>query len=170
MTDNPTPTLILGIDPGTLRTGYGVITLESQPTAVAHGVIRPKSSLPLETRLHLIHQDILQAIRDHAPAIIAVEEPYFGRSAKSSMAVGQAQAVALIAAVSQDIPLRRFPPAQVKQRATNSGRASKDDVRLAVQAQLQLPHLPESDAADALAIALCALAALNEETALNAQR
>ena len=168
MTNNLT--LILGIDPGTLRTGYGIITLESQPTTIGHGVIRPKSSLPLEARLHLIHQDLLRIIHEHAPDIIAVEDPYFGKSAKSSMAVGQAQAVALIAAASQHIPLRRFPPAQVKQRATNSGRASKDDIRLAVQAQLQLPHLPESDAADALAIALCAVATLKEEAALNAQR
>ena len=148
--------LVMGIDPGTLRTGYGIITLEPHPRPVAHGAIAPARSLPLEERLHLIHQELLGIIDRHAPARVAVEEPDFGKSPRSSMAVGQALAVALIAAASRKIPVTRFQPSQVKQAATDSGGSTKEQVRLGVQARLLIPGLLPQDAADALAAALAA--------------
>ena len=160
------PTLLLGIDPGTRRTGYGLITLEAQPQALDHGTISPRTSLPLEERLHLIHQSLLELIDRHGPGLIAVEEPFFGKSAKSSMAVGQAQATALIAAASRRVPLLRFPPAQVKHRTTGYGAATKEQIRITVQATLGIPGTLTTDAADALAIALCALSHQQEARAL----
>ena len=152
------PLLVLGVDPGTRRTGFGIITLEPKPSPTEHGIINPKASLPLELRLHLIHQALLELIKEFAPAIIAVETPFFGKSAKSSMAVGQAQAVALVAGASQQIPLLKFTPAEVKQRTTGHGNATKEQVRFAVQAILKIDGHLDTDRADALAIALCAAA------------
>ena len=161
-----TTPLVIGVDPGTRRTGYGVITLEPQPRLVASGVIRPGESLPIEKRLHLIHQDLLALIAKHQPALVAVEEPYFGKSAKSSMAVGQAQAIALVAAASHNVPLTRCQPSQVKLHTAGRGNASKDDIRRAIQAAFQLPNPPPSDEADALAVAFYAVNARNEAHAL----
>ena len=160
--------LILGIDPGTLRTGYGLITQAPVPACVGHGTISPKASLPIEERLHLIHQDLLELIDHHRPVLIAVEEPFFGKSPKSSMAVGQAQAIALIAAASRRIPLLKFPPAQVKQRTTGNGAATKEQIRIIVQATLSIPGRLTTDASDALAVALCAVAQQQEDRVLAA--
>ena len=161
------PYTILGIDPGTRATGYGLITLEAQPQLLAHGLIKPKPSLPIEHRLHWIHQELLELIDDHQPTMIAVEEPYFGKSAKSSMAVGQAQTVALIAAASRNIPIEKYPPAQVKQRITGTGAATKEQVRTAVRMMLQAPASISIDTADAIAVAHCAVTAEQERRALS---
>ena len=93
---------------------------------------------------------------------MAVEEPFVGKSAKSALAVGQAQAIALVSAAKNSIPVRKYTPAQVKYAVTNNGRASKEEVMAMIQAILSLPKTPESDAADALAVALCHLGAQRE--------
>lgn len=160
------PLLILGIDPGTRITGYGLITDEPRPTLHDHGLIKPPSGLPLEHRLHRIHQSLLELADRHRPGLVAVEDTFIGKSAKSSMALGQAQALVLITAASHDIPLRRFPPSLVKRLTTGAGAASKQQVRAAVQMILQAPPDISTDAADALAVAFSAALAGDEQRAL----
>lgn len=160
------PSLILGIDPGTRITGYGLITDEPSPVLHDHGLIKPPSNLPLEHRLHHIHQSLLELTDRHCPSLVAVEDTFIGKSAKSSMALGQAQALALITAASRDIPLRRFPPSLVKRLTTGAGAATKHQVRAAVQMILQAPPDISTDAADALAIAFSAALTGDEEKAL----
>lgn len=163
---NPETRLIMGIDPSTVATGYGVITDEQNPRPVAHGVIRAKGNLPIEERLHQMHTGLLEVIGKYKPDTIAVEEPFFGMNAKSSMAVGQAQAIAFIAASSNRIPLHKYPPATVKTQVTNDGRADKKQVRDLVAATLNIPDLPLTDEADALAVALCHLGSQKEREIL----
>ena len=161
------PKTVMGIDPGTRNTGYGVIENGAQPVPIEHGVLRMKQSLPLEERLHGIHVQLLEVIDRIQPDIIAVEEPFFGKGARSSMAIGQAQALALISAASRRIPLRKYSPATVKVQVTNNGRATKEEVRTLVAAQLSLTDLEHLDAADALAVALCCISRHQAEQVLN---
>lgn len=160
------PELILGIDPGTRVTGYGLILDAAPPALEAHGCIRPPPSLPLEERLHRIHQALLELIESHHPDLVAVEDTYIGRSPKSSLALGQAQAAALIAAASRQVPLRRYPPSLVKEMTTGRGNASKDQVRNALTMILGSPARLATDAADALGVAYTASLCRQQETVL----
>ena len=109
-------------------------------------------------RLNYLHQRLLEIIAQYKPDVVAVEQPFMAKNVKSTLAVGMAQAVALLAAASKGIPIYEYTPAQVKQRVANYGGSSKEQVQEMVKLQLGLPHVPESsDAADALAVALCHL-------------
>ena len=151
---------ILGIDPGTRSMGYGLLEDRGEVVAVDWGAVSLPSSLPIEARLYQLYTHLLNMISIWQPDAMAVEEPFVGKGENQfvgpAMAVGQAQAVALIAAAGQAIPISRYSPAQVKQAVTDHGAASKRQVQEMVRAILNLETLPEpSDAADALAIALC---------------
>ena len=153
---------ILGIDPGTLRMGYGVLAEGPQVEAADYGVIALPSSMPLETRLYQLHTHILNLIAIFRPLAVAIEEPFVGRGERSfpgsSLAIGQAQAVVFIGAASQGIPIHRYAPAQVKRAVADYGAATKDQMRGIVAATLGLSGSLETDAADALAVGLCHLA------------
>ena len=153
---------VLGIDPGTIRMGYGLVEGRDQVVAVDWGVIALKASLALEERLYQLHTHVLNMISMWQPDVVAVEEPFLGRGANKfvgpAFAVGQAQALVLIAAAGQAVPISRYSPAQVKYAITNYGRATKRQVQEMVKVSLGLDTIPSSpDAADALAIALCHL-------------
>ena len=154
--------IILGIDPGTLRMGYGVIVERPAMEAVDYGVIALPSSMPLEQRLYQMHTHIMNLIAIFRPEVVAVEEPFVGRGERSfpgsSLAIGQAQAVVFIGAASQGIPIHKYAPAQVKLAVADHGAATKEQMRGIVAATLGLPGTLESDAADALAVSLCYLA------------
>jgi len=158
---------VLGIDPGTLHLGYGLIEVENwEGRYVTAGVLNAKKSLSLGERLHHIHTELLQLVELLHPDVIAVEEPFVpvegaargGAKAnvRSAIAVGQAQAVALITAAHYGLPVFRYPPAQVKSAVSGYGQGSKGQVATMVGLLLTLPNPPKpSDAADALAVALC---------------
>jgi crossover junction endodeoxyribonuclease RuvC len=152
---------ILGIDPGTLKMGYGVIDAGPTPHADDYGVISLPSKMPLEQRLYQLHTHILNLIAIFNPTAVAVEQPFMGKGDRSfpgpAMAVGQAQAVVFIGAASQGIPVFKYAPAQVKSAVADYGAASKEQMREIVAATLGLKEIPESDAADALAVGLCHL-------------
>ena len=157
---------VLGIDPGTVRMGYGLVeALDSdvgRAEAVDFGVVALKSALPIEERLYQLHSHVLNMISIWVPDVVAVEEPFLGkgeaRFVSPALAVGQAQALVLIAAAGQAIPVARYSPAQVKLAVSDYGAASKEQVQQMVRALLNLDETPSpSDAADALAIALCHL-------------
>jgi crossover junction endodeoxyribonuclease RuvC len=154
--------IVLGIDPGTASTGYGVV--ESDPArrgrllALDGGVVETPADLPLERRLTAIHARVSELLDEHAPAAVAIEDLYFGANARSALAVGQARGVTLLAAGQRGLPCASYTPQQVKGAVCGSGRAEKAQVQQMVQRLLALPQPPQPDhAADALAVAICHL-------------
>jgi len=152
---------ILGIDPGTLKMGYGVIGDGPNPRADDYGVISLPRKMLLEQRLYQLHTHILNLIAIFHPTAVAVEQPFMGKGERnfpgSALAIGQAQAAVFIGAASQGIPIFKYAPAQVKSAVADYGAASKEQMRQIVTATLGLKEIPDSDAADALAVGLCHL-------------
>lgn len=151
--------LVLGIDPGTASTGFGVVrSLGSRLQAVQDGVIQTRPGVPLERRLASIHNAICDLIDQHHPDAVAVEELYFGVNVRTAFAVGQARGVVLLAAGLREVPLRSYTPQQIKGAVCGHGGAAKDQVARMVARMLGLPAPPTPDhAADALAVAICDL-------------
>ena len=151
--------IVLGIDPGTASTGYGVVARRGgRLLALDGGVIATEPRETLERRLATIHSRVCALLDEHRPDALAVEELYFGANVKSAFAVGHARGAALLAAGSRHLPCRGYTPQQIKGAVCGSGRAGKDQVQRMVAALLALPEPPRSDhAADALAVAICDL-------------
>jgi crossover junction endodeoxyribonuclease RuvC len=148
---------ILGIDPGTKVTGYGVIESEDDEIAlVDYGTLIGPDHTSIAVRLSLIYSELQEIIRQHHPDVVAVEQPFIAKNVKSAMAIGRAQAIALLAAANRGIPTYEYTPAQVKQRVANYGASSKEQIQEMVRLQLNLVEVPQpDDAADALAVAIC---------------
>ena len=151
--------IVLGIDPGTASTGYGVIYGQgSKLRALEDGVIETRAGIPLERRLADIHARVVELIDRHRPDAVAIEELYFGANVRTAFAVGQARGVVLLAAGQSGIPSRSYTPQQVKGAVCGHGRAGKDQVGRMVATLLGLAQIPTPDhAADALAVAICDL-------------
>lgn len=149
--------IVLGIDPGTANTGYGVVaTRRGRTVALDGGVIETAAGLPLERRLATIHARVSELIAEHEPIALAIEDLYFGANARSAMAVGHARGVVLLAAGQSGLPCSSYTPQQIKNAVCGSGRAEKLQVQQMVQRLLSLTELPRPDhAADALAVAIC---------------
>jgi len=149
--------LILGIDPGTAITGYGVVEQKGNSlSAKEYGCIRTDSKLPLETRLAAIYDKISLVIKTAPVSYVAVEELFFNKNTRTAMAVGQARGVILLAAAHQGIPVAEYTPLQVKQALVGFGRATKSQVQEMVRVILGLPEIPRpDDTADALGLAIC---------------
>jgi crossover junction endodeoxyribonuclease RuvC len=149
--------VVLGIDPGTASTGFGVVERRGG-TLVSRGggVISTTADEPLEHRLAAIASCLEQLIAEHRPAALAVEDIFFGRNVRTAFAVGQARGAVLATAGAGGIPCFTYTPQAVKLAVCGSGRANKDQVRRMVAALLGLGEPPASDhAADALALAIC---------------
>jgi crossover junction endodeoxyribonuclease RuvC len=149
--------VVLGIDPGTAHTGYGVVLSRGQSLAALDGgVLDTRPAQPLERRLADIHARVCDLISEHRPDALAVEELYFGRNVRTAFAVGQARGVVLLSAGMAGIPCFAYTPQQVKQAVCGSGGAPKEQVQRMVATLLSLPEPPDDDhAADALAVAIC---------------
>ena len=147
----------LGIDPGSLKSGYGVVDeQQGQLTMVEYGVIRTKSDAPLAERLLTISQRVRELIDQYAPDDVAVEEVFMATNAQSSLKLGQARGAILLTAAQAGISVAEYTPLQVKQSVVGYGRAEKTQVQQMVKVLLRLTELPTpDDAADALAIAIC---------------
>jgi crossover junction endodeoxyribonuclease RuvC len=150
---------ILGIDPGTIVMGYGVIEVgEDRITRLDSGALVTKERSPIGERLSFIYRRLLAIIDRYRPDAAAIEQPFMAKNVRSALAVGRAQAIAILAAAERGIPTFEYTPAQVKQRVTNYGASTKEQVQEMVKLQLNLNEVPQpSDAADALAVALCHL-------------
>jgi crossover junction endodeoxyribonuclease RuvC len=151
--------IVLGIDPGTASTGYGIVT-DGGPRlrALTDGVIRTPGGIPLERRLADIHAAIGDLLDEYTPDAVAIEELYFGANALTAFAVGQARGVVLLAAGQRGVPSRSYTPQQVKGAVCGHGRAGKEQVARMVARLLALSQPPAPDhAADALALAICEL-------------
>lgn len=151
--------IVLGIDPGTASTGYGVVgTIGSRLRALAGGVIATRPGVPLERRLTDIHGRVGELLDAHAPGAIAIEELYFGANTRTAFAVGQARGVVLLAAGQRGIPSRSYTPQQVKAAVCGHGGAPKDQVGRMVARLLGLDQPPSPDhVSDAFAVAICDL-------------
>jgi crossover junction endodeoxyribonuclease RuvC len=151
--------IVLGIDPGTASTGYGLVrSVGSRLHPVDHGVIVTRPGVALERRLADIHAQVAELLDEHQPAAMAVEELYFGVNVRTAFAVGQARGVVLLAAGQRGVATRSYTPQQVKGAVCGNGRAAKDQVGRMVARLLGLSEVPRPDhAADALAMAICDL-------------
>jgi len=136
--------------------GYGVLQGEEEPlTILGYGTLSVPSTRPIAVRLHHLHQALLKIIISYQPTEVAVEEPFVAQNVRSALAIGQAQAVAIIAATSQGVPVYNYTPTQIKRIATGFGKCGKEQVQEILKIQLGLPTCPDTDAADALAVSLC---------------
>jgi crossover junction endodeoxyribonuclease RuvC len=147
--------LVLGIDPGSRRTGWGVVRLEgTRLRHVGAGTIAVSGKLPLAKRLYVIHQGLQRIIADHQPETVAVEEIFFAKYANAALKLGHARGVALLAAAESELEVHEYPPAIVKRTVVGRGAADKTQVARLVAVLLGLKAPPEEDAADALAVAI----------------
>jgi crossover junction endodeoxyribonuclease RuvC len=149
---------VLGIDPGTRVVGGGVVERSGHRlTGVACGVLKAAAAKPVPERLRIMHEGIRALVREHRPDLVAVEEAFFGVGARAALALGEARGAALLAAEIEGVAIVQFPPATVKKAVTGRGAAEKPQVARMVQIVLGLAAIPEpADAADALAVAICA--------------
>jgi len=149
--------IVLGIDPGTANTGYGVVARRgARLVALDGGVIETRAGEAAERRLAQIHERVSELLDEHEPVSVALEDVYFGSNARSAFAVGQARGVVMLAAGQRGLPCASYTPQQVKGAVCGRGRAAKDQVARMVQTLLALPEVPTPDhAADALAVAIC---------------
>ncbi|MCJ7515157.1 MAG: crossover junction endodeoxyribonuclease RuvC [Dehalococcoidia bacterium] len=150
---------VLGIDPGTLNMGYGVVDEDAGEMAmVDYGVVSLSSKIPVEKRLSSLYKKLVEIVARHQPDEVAIEEPFVAGNVRSALAIGRAQAIAILAAANKNLPVFRYLPTQVKQQVTDYGGSGKEQVQEMVRLQLGLAERPEpSDAADALAVAICHL-------------
>lgn len=155
---NPPKTMIiLGVDPGSRATGYGLIdTSGGDEQAVTFDTIRLDGTDSHPERLKQIYARIVQLIDEHDPEEFAIEMPVYGQNPQAMLKLGRAQAAAMMAALNHDLPVAQYTPKEVKKSVTGNGNASKKQVRFMVQSILSTPDAKLThDAADALAIALC---------------
>ncbi len=152
------PTTILGIDPGIADTGFGVISMKNgKLTCLDYGSIKTSAKLKLPERLQIINLELGKLIKKFRPDLIGIEELFFCKNVKTALVVGQARGVVVLTAKQNKVPAVEFTPLQVKQAVSTYGRASKEQVQKMVKLLLNLNQLPKpDDAADALAIAICA--------------
>ena len=149
-------TLILGIDPGSRKTGYGIVNHNAGKSLyVSSGVIRIKPELTLPERLKVIFDGVSEIIEAYNPSEMAIEQVFMAKNAGSALKLGQARGAAIVAGVSKDLIVAEYEARKVKQSVVGNGAADKFQVQHMVMSLLKLPQAPQEDAADALAIAIC---------------
>lgn len=149
---------MLGIDPGTAITGYGVVARRDRgvATLVECGVIRTSAGQPLVQRIREIYDATAELIRRHQPCAVSVEEVFHGKNAQSALKLGHARGAILLAAAHHDVPVAEYAARQIKKAVVGTGNATKDQVGYMVKRQLRLREAPTpADAADGVAAALC---------------
>lgn len=148
-------TIILGIDPGSLKTGYGLIESSGNRLRFLEcGTIKTGGG-PLPPRLKIIFNDIRKVVQHWSPDEMAIENVFLARNPDSALKLGQARGAAICAVMADDIPVAEYSANQVKQAIVGKGHAAKSQVQHMIKILLNLSEIPQSDAADALAIALC---------------
>ena len=147
---------ILGIDPGSIKCGYGVIEIRPKgPAYVTSGTIAPSSTKPLHERLHYIYEGLIAIIHNYRPDHVVVEKIFFAKSVRAAMSLGYARGIALLAAASEGIDLHECSALEVKKSVVGYGKAEKEQVQKMVRLILNLQGNLAPDSADAIALALC---------------
>jgi len=151
--------IVLGVDPGTIVLGYGLIESHGDDMALVHyDTIKCKARSGMSERLLFLHTGLTKAVKKYRPDVMAIESPFVGENARSAIAIGKAQAIVLLIAAQNRIPIYEYSPAQVKHHVADYGASSKEQIQQMVKMLLELEELPEPhDAADALAVAICHL-------------
>lgn len=147
--------IILGIDPGSIRTGYGIIQIDKNTLShVTHGTIHAKGD-DVPSRLHHIYRELCDIIAAYKPHEAGIEEVFMQVNVQSALKLGQARGAALIAMAQFGLWIAEYSPRTIKKTAVGYGAASKEQVQFIIRAELKLTQSPQADAADALAIAIC---------------
>ncbi|MCE5212544.1 MAG: crossover junction endodeoxyribonuclease RuvC [Deltaproteobacteria bacterium] len=147
---------ILGIDPGSHVTGYGVIEKKGNYLRhVLHGEIKPQKDSPLSAILIYVYQQLSAVIFETAPEAIVLENIFYGKNVRSLIKQAQVRGVAIYAGADKNIDVFEYTPLEIKKAVVGYGRAEKSQVQVMVKAILKLPEIPPADAADALATAIC---------------
>jgi len=149
--------IILGVDPGTLITGFGIIEMErGKYSVLSYNVVKNCSDDSMPIRLKRIYDKLCAIIDRYHPDEFAIETAFYGKNAQSALKIGHARGVSILAAVNHEIPTTEYSPREVKKAVTGNGAASKQQVQFMVQTQLKLRKTPKYfDISDALAVALC---------------
>ena len=148
---------ILGLDPGTATTGYGIIDVDEggEFTAVTYGVITTPAKMEMPYRLQMIQQELQDLLNEYQPDTAGIEEVFFGRNVTTAITVGQARGVLILTLVNAGIPIGEYSPPKIKDAVTGYGKADKHQVQLMVRNMLDLEETPRpDDAADGLAVAI----------------
>jgi crossover junction endodeoxyribonuclease RuvC len=148
---------ILGIDPGTTVTGYGLVEIRNKkPVILDKGKITPRKGSSHYERLKILHKGALKIIEQFQPDVMAIEAPFYGKDIQAMLKLGRGQGVIMAAALINGIPIHEYAPLLVKQSITGMGRASKQQVAYFLQKVYHLEELPnELDVSDAVAVAIC---------------
>jgi crossover junction endodeoxyribonuclease RuvC len=149
--------IVLGVDPGTAATGYGVVRGEpfGSLSLIECGVIRTHARDPLPSRLLEIYDDIVARIQRHQPDAMAIEDVFYAKNVRTTVVLGHARGVILLAARQAELPIHEYPPAEIKKAVVGTGAATKEQVQFMVMRLLRLKSAPQpSDAADGTAAAL----------------
>jgi crossover junction endodeoxyribonuclease RuvC len=150
--------LVLGADPGSRVTGYGLVEKDNnQMTCIDAGTISSPAKLPFYERIHKIFQSMVEVMSHYRPQEMAIEDVFFAKNVKSSLKLGHARGAVLIAAVQCGVRIFEYTPLEIKQSTVGYGRATKEQVRSMVQLILNLKDKPNLDTSDALATAICHL-------------
>lgn len=151
------PKIILGIDPGTVIMGYGLLCVDNKKISLLHmGVLKLSAKLDAYERLEKIHAQVTELITTYNPGYFAIEAPFFGKNVQSMLKLGRAQGVAIAAAMQAGLTVSEYSPKKVKQSITGNGNASKEQVMKMMQRLLDIKEDPKYfDATDALSVALC---------------
>jgi crossover junction endodeoxyribonuclease RuvC len=148
--------VILGIDPGTKITGYGIIDNDgSRISSLTYGEIKIKRGESLSGCLRKIYDDLINIIRKFTPNALALEDVFYGKNIKSLIKLGHARGAVILAAIHSDVPVYEYTPLEIKKAVVGYGRAEKHQVQQMVRAILNLDETPASDASDGLAAAIC---------------
>ncbi len=151
------PLKILGIDPGTNVTGYGLVEIcNKKPVIIDMGKITPKRGMDHYGRIKVLHEESIKLVERFQPDVMAIEAPFYGKDIQAMLKLGRAQGVIMVAALMHNIPIHEYAPLLVKQSITGMGRASKEQVAYFLQKVYHLKKLPDKmDITDAIAVAIC---------------
>ncbi len=149
--------IVLGIDPGLTKTGFGLLSISNDtPKIIDYGIIEPNKNDNLSKRLYSIYTDMNQLIEMFNPTIVSIEDIFYGRNVKSALLLGQARGIAMLCAAKYDIPVFEYSAKKVKQAVTGNGNADKTQLQYMIKQIFKLKQLPTPlDASDAIGIALC---------------
>ncbi|NIP37729.1 MAG: crossover junction endodeoxyribonuclease RuvC [Candidatus Dadabacteria bacterium] len=150
--------IVIGVDPGTIVSGYGIVEVrDSSFYCISSGFISQPRSRSLPNRLRHIYGKLAGLIEQYSPDEMSIEDVFFSKNARSTLKLGEARGVSILAAAAADIPVYEYSPTEVKSAVTGNGRATKTDVQKMISAMLNIPEFEKSDTSDALAIAICHL-------------
>lgn len=146
--------IILGIDPGSRKMGYGVIEKEgNRHKHITHGIIQMKTD-PLSVRLNTIYTTLLDLFKEYTPSVLSIENIFYAKNVQSTIKLAHVRSIPILLAEQHNIKAFQFSPLEVKKSVVGYGRADKQQVQEMIKILLKLPKVPTSDAADALALAL----------------